>query len=140
MRILHTVDTTADPDAIYAALTSAEGLGGWWSKKVTADIRVGGVIEFSFLPDFNPRMEITSLEKGRHVAWKCVGGHDRWLDNTFEFRIEPRGQDSVLFFRQDYAREISDEEYGRYTYNWGYYLRSLKLLCETGTGTPYDPS
>ena len=42
-------------------------------------------------------------------------------------------------FRQEYAQELSDETYGTYNFNWGYYLNSLKLLCETGTGTPFVP-
>ena len=46
----------------------------------------------------------------------------------------PRTQ---LTFTQDYARELSDEVYGIYNYNWGYYLESLKQYCETGRGKPY---
>ena len=38
-------------------------------------------------------------------------------------------------FVQQYAQELSDETYGTYNFNWGYYLNSLKLYCETGTGT-----
>ena len=51
----------------------------------------------------------------------------------------PRFSGSVLFFRQEYAQELSDEEYGRYNFNWGYCLHSLKRLCETGEGTPHRP-
>jgi hypothetical protein len=40
-------------------------------------------------------------------------------------------------FTQIYAQELSDEVYGTYNFNWGYYLQSLKLLCETGMGTPF---
>jgi hypothetical protein len=29
--------------------------------------------------------------------------------------------------------------YGTYNFNWGYYLNSLKRLCEEGVGTPFDP-
>ena len=28
---------------------------------------------------------------------------------------------------------------GTYNFNWGYYLQSLKLYCETGMGTPFVP-
>ena len=85
-------------------------------------------------------MEILHLEPDTRVEWKCVDGHEPWAENTFAFQIEGRGEGSVLFFRQEYARRLSDEEYGRYNYNWGYYLRSLKLLCETGEGMPHSPA
>jgi len=135
--IFHTVDIKASPDEVFAALTTEEGLSAWWSTKVSADMRIGGIVDFTFLEGFNPDMEITALEKPRHISWKCVGGHEPWLDNTFNFEIEARGIGSTLFFRQNYARELSDEEYGRYNFNWGFYLDSLQLLVETGRGKPY---
>ena len=40
-------------------------------------------------------------------------------------------------FTQEYAQELSDEVYGVYNFNWGYYLNSLKQLCEKGAGVPF---
>ena len=139
--ILHTADIrAASPDKVYRALTTQSGLSGWWTTTVKADIRVGGIIDFTFGATFNPDMEITALEEPKLVAWKCVGGHDAWLDNTFRFDIEPRDEGTILFFRQEYAQELNDEEYGRYNYNWGYYLESLRLSVESGRGKPYSAS
>lgn len=135
--ILHTVDIKTTPIHVFQALTTESGLSGWWTTKVKADVRLGGVVDFTFGQTFNPDMEITALEKPRLVAWKCVGGHAPWSDNTFRFVIEPREEGCALFFHQEYARELSEEEYGRYNFNWGYYLDSLRLLVETGRGKPY---
>lgn len=138
--ILHSADIQAPPQTVYRALTTEDGLAGWWSTRVKADIHVGGTIDFKFIEIFNPSMEITALEEPQLVAWKCVAGHDPWSENTFHFNIEPRDGGTILFFRQEYAQELNDEEYGRYNYNWGYYLNSLELLCETGTGKPFGAS
>ncbi len=43
-------------------------------------------------------------------------------------------------FVRVYAQELDDEVYGTYNFNWGYYLGSLKELCETGKGKPYRPA
>ena len=43
---------------------------------------------------------------------------------------------TLFSFLQDYALELSDEVYGRFNFNWGYYLGSLKKLCETGRVLP----
>lgn len=136
--ILHTVDIQASPEDVYSALVTEAGLSGWWTATVEAEERVGGIIDFTFGATFNPDMEITALEPPKLVTWRCVGGHDQWLDNTFRFVIEARAEGSILFFRQEYSRELSDEEYGRYCFNWGYYLESLRKLVETGRGTPYN--
>lgn len=136
--ILHTVDIESTPEAVFEAISTEAGLGGWWTTTVEAEGRVGGVVDFRFGATFNPDMEITAFEAPRLLAWKCIAGHKPWQDNTFHFEIEPQGDGCVLFFRQEYASELSDEEYGRYSFNWGYYLESLKQLVETGRGKPYN--
>jgi hypothetical protein len=85
-------------------------------------------------------MKQTRLERNRRIEWRCVAGHANWMDSTFGFSLEARDDETLLMFRQDYARELSDEVYGSYNFNWGYYLNSLKALCEKGAGTPCAPS
>ena len=136
-KILHFVHVRAPVTKVYAALTTEKGLAGWWSTRVRARPEVGSVADFTFLEGFNPDMEITALEPDRRVEWRCVGGHDNWRDNTFSFALDERDGGTGLMFVQHYARELDDETYGNYNYNWGFYLLSLKKLCETGSGTPH---
>lgn len=135
--ILHTVDLEATPRAAYEVLTTEAGLAGWWTRTVQAEERVGGRIAFTFEDPFHPIMEITRLEPPAVVGWRCVGGHDPWLDSEFRFEIVPRGEGCVLRFRQGYGREPDEETLGRYAFNWGFYLESLRRLVETGHGTPF---
>jgi uncharacterized protein YndB with AHSA1/START domain len=41
--IIHTVDIQAKPDAVYQAVATEKGLSSWWTTKVKAEARVGGV-------------------------------------------------------------------------------------------------
>ncbi len=136
--ILHTVHIHAGPDAVYRALTTADGVRSWWTTRADLDEGVDGVIRFTFHGDFHPHMLQTELEPERVVRWKCVGGHAKWQDNTFLFLLRERDGETSLRFVQEYAQELDDDVYGTYNFNWGYYLHSLKLLCETGTGTPFE--
>lgn len=139
--IHHVVDVAATPGAIYASLTTQEGLAGWWSTRVAAPApQPGAVIAFTFLDGFNPLMEITDVRRDRLVAWRCVGGHDPWDANTFRFEIAAEDGPTRLRFWQHYETELPDDEYGTYNFNWGYYLHSLQQLCETGHGMPFEPS
>jgi uncharacterized protein YndB with AHSA1/START domain len=139
-QILHAAHIHASPSRVYRAVTSGEGLAGWWAKRVEIDEREGGVIRFTFAGDFHPHMRQTRLEPDRRVEWLCVGGHANWQDNTFVFELDDRKGETLLLFSQHYARELSNEVYGIYNFNWGYYLNSLKQLCETGAGTPFAPT
>jgi uncharacterized protein YndB with AHSA1/START domain len=137
--IHHVVETAAPRDQVFSALTTSEGLSGWWSTRVKAEAAVGAVVEFTFAGDFNPRMRVTKLDPPALLGWECVGGHEPWAENTFRFELEGRaGGGTVLRFWQEYARELSDDAYGIYNFNWGYYLESLRLLTETGTGKPFQ--
>jgi hypothetical protein len=72
------------------------------------------------------------------VEWVCEGGHENWRDNRFEFALGDADGATRLRFTQDYARELDDDTYGTYNFNWGYYLNSLKAYCETGRGSPFE--
>jgi uncharacterized protein YndB with AHSA1/START domain len=138
-QIIHASLIHTTPATVYQALTTAAGLRQWWSTRVEADERQGGVIRFTFSGDFNPQMQQRRLDPDRRVEWACVAGHENWRDNSFTFALEERKGDTLLMFSQDYARELSDEVYGTYNFNWGYYLNSLKQLCEKGVGVPFTP-
>lgn len=138
--ILHSVHIHAPPGKVYRALTTREGLSGWWTRGVAVDEREEGIIDFTFHGDFHPNMRQTTLSANRLVEWKCISGHDNWLENTFSFELSDRDGETLLMIRQHYARQLPDEVYGTYNFNWGYYLWSLKQLCEKGQGMPFDPS
>jgi len=133
-QILHSVHIHADPAKVYDTLTTEKGLSGWWTTKVKI---AGDVIHFTFGGDFNPQMKQSVLDRLRLVEWRCIGGHANWQDNTFRFSLNDRKGETLLMFTQDYARELSNEVYGNYNFNWGYYLNSLKLYCEKGAGAPF---
>jgi uncharacterized protein YndB with AHSA1/START domain len=139
--IHHVLDVAASRQAVWSAITDADGLAGWWSTKLhTTKPVVGERITFTFAGDFNPVMEIVTLEDGRKVEWRCVGGHEPWDNGLFRFElVELDDGRTRLRFWQDYAVELSDDAYGVYNFNWGYYLESLRLLCTTGEGKPFQP-
>ena len=138
-QILHAVHIHATPSRVYRAITTGADLAGWWTTQVEIEARAGGLIRFTFAGDFHPQMRQTKLEPDRRVEWLCVDGHTNWQDNTFVFQLAERKGETLLQFSQQYAKELSDEVYGIYNFNWGYYLNSLKRLCETGAGTPFTP-
>jgi uncharacterized protein YndB with AHSA1/START domain len=138
--IHHVVDIDAESGLVWAALTEADRMAGWWSTKVrTPPAAVGARVEWTFAEDFNPVMEIITLDEQKELAWRCVSGHDPWQDSIFRFVLATLDDGRTrLRFWQEYAVELPDDYYGVYNFNWGYYLESLRLLCTTGTGKPFQ--
>jgi uncharacterized protein YndB with AHSA1/START domain len=136
-KIIHTVHIHASAASVYRALTTEEGVTGWWTSRAEVEPGEGGIIHFTFQGDFHPQMRPTRLEDGKVVEWSCVAGHANWQDNRFTFHLRNRGAETSLQFVQHYAQELDDDTYGTYNFNWGYYLNSLKKYCEEGFGTPF---
>ena len=73
--ILHRVGVkNATPEKVYDALTTVDGLAGWWTDDTDGRARdVGGVLEFRFPPGgFD--MEVVEPAGARARAWQVVDG------------------------------------------------------------------
>jgi len=137
--IHHVLDIDAEVHTVWASLTERDRQSRWWSMQVASPSPVVGArIEWTFAGDFNPVMQIESLEPATELRWRCIDGHDNWAQNTFQFQLHVVDDNRTrLRFWQHYATELSDDDYGIYNFNWGFYLESLRLLCATGTGRPF---
>jgi uncharacterized protein YndB with AHSA1/START domain len=134
--ILHRIGTaTSTPDAVYAALTTVDGLAGWWTDDVRGDGGVGGVLEFRFPPVGGFDMEVLELRPRERVAWRVVDGPAEWIGTTVEFDLRQDGDYTVVLFAHRGWREPVEFMHHCST-KWASFLLSLKSLVETGKGAP----
>lgn len=104
----HEVWLDAAPEAVFAALTTKEGLDRWWGRVVAAERRIGSVVEFDHGLGAPLRMEITELVPNERVTWKCVSTFSdpsnpasEWNGQTFRFELAPRGIVELLGAKRD---------------------------------------
>jgi len=135
--IKHYLLIKASPEKVYKALTSTEGLKGWWTLEAKTDEQVGGVAEFIFGEYYYNKMKIVELVQNKKVEWECIKGDKEWIGTNFVFSLDEKDGDTILRFTHSNWKEETDF-FASCNYNWGYYLRSLKLYCETGIGTPFS--
>jgi len=125
----------ANPGKVYNALSTEEGLASWWAKQTVAKPEVGFVNVFTFGKQFRNEMKVTNLTPNKRVEWKCINSIDEWIGTDISFDLEEKDGNTILRFAQSGWREVTDTFAGC-TYDWASFMKSLKLLCETGTGTP----
>jgi uncharacterized protein YndB with AHSA1/START domain len=133
--ILHRVGVrTPAPEKVYDALTTVDGLAGWWTDDTEGDTGVGGVIQFRFLPGgFD--MEVVELKPSERVVWKVVDGPEEWIGTTVDWRLRQDGDYTIVLFQhRGWAEPV--EFMHHCSTKWGSYLMSLKSLVETGEGAP----
>ena len=132
--IRHNVIIKTTPEKVYDAITTQEGLANWWAKQTTAKPEIGFVNIFIF-GTFRNEMKVTMLNPNKKVEWKCINSIEEWIDTNILFDLEEKEGHTLLRFTQSGWRAITDTFAGC-NYDWGRFMTSLKLFCETGTGTP----
>jgi uncharacterized protein YndB with AHSA1/START domain len=134
--ILHRVGVKdATPEKVYEALTTVDGLAGWWTDDTTGSSDVGGVLEFRFPPVGGFDMKVLDLKPAERVAWEVVGGPEEWIGTTVHWDLRQDGDYTIVLFKhQGWAEPV--EFMHHCSTKWGSYLMSLKSLVETGEGAP----
>ena len=133
--ILHRAGVkTPTPRKVYDALTTVEGLAGWWTDDTKGSTDVGGVIAFRFLPGgFD--MEVVELRPSERVVWRVVDGPEEWIGTTIEWELRQDGDYTIVLFKHQGWKEPGEFMHHCST-KWASYLMSMKSLVETGQGAP----
>ena len=127
----HAVHVGATPAAVRAAVTTAEGVSGWWFPTTTAgDGRLRVAMGDS-------GVELRVRTEGDDVVWDvldCPVEPD-WVGTRVRFATDPDGQGgTALTFTHHGLAALPCLDVC--TAGWSWYLPSLAAYAETGTGAP----
>ncbi len=140
----HLLDVEAPSESVFEAISTSEGLASWWTTAVEggpADL--GSVFAFTFREPFAPRLKVTAIDPPRLLVWEGIGGHGPWGPTTIRFELAPAARGTTVRFWHEMERDHDADVLAGVNFNWAYYLNSLRLVNETGHGTPYrhgDPT
>ncbi|HEY3041994.1 MAG TPA: SRPBCC family protein [Pyrinomonadaceae bacterium] len=74
----HKVTIDASKDKIFKAITTEQGLQGWYSPKVEGKTDKGGEVTLSFSEHEGPfRWKVAEAKPDSLVRWECVGTSNR---------------------------------------------------------------
>ena len=139
--ILHRVGATVSPAEVYAALTTTDGLAGWWTEDTKAEGdagEVGGVIRFRFAGAPEPAgfdMLVRDLRPGERVLWEVVDGPEEWIGTEVVFELSREEDFTIVMFAHTGWR-AAVPFMNHCSTKWATFLMSLKQLVETGSGQP----
>ena len=127
--ILHRVGIGAAPDKVFTALTTIDGIRGWWSTEAHGAAGVGESFKFR-------RNEFDVIQSDAHlVRWRYSGPVVEWLPTEIAFRLEWREtQTFVIFTHKDWQEPT--ELMHHCSTKWATFLLSLRDFVESGVGRP----
>jgi uncharacterized protein YndB with AHSA1/START domain len=137
MDIVHCIDIDTTPERLYQAITTQEGLAGWWAPQSKAEPKLGSLNEFNFGPERTLKFRVEQLESARRVVWSSLQVPPDWSATQVRFDITPKGHRvSRRFCHSGFASTAGS--FGMTNYSWAQYIRSLKFFLETGKGEPFE--
>ena len=98
-RIQRTVEVAHPPARVWAALTTAEGLGAWFGNEATIDLRPGGTAELAWSSGDRAELRIERVEEPTvfGFTWQIYGLPEDDPRRTYvEFTLEPVGSGTRL--------------------------------------------
>ena len=130
--IEHEITIKAYPDQVFEALTTTDGLRGWWTRDAMIGKQTG---EVAFMNrKVITKIKVVKLVQDKHVGWQITDSNapGGWGNSTITFDLS--GETTVKLAH----RRLSDDGEGFALTNdgWKFYLESLKKYLETGAGTP----
>jgi uncharacterized protein YndB with AHSA1/START domain len=111
-RIERTVEVAHPPAKVWAALTTAEGLGSWFGNKATIDLRPGGSAKMTWEQGFSVEMRVERVEEPVvfGFTWHIYGLPDDDPRRTYvEFTLEARGEGTRLTVVESGFAQMPDE-------------------------------
>jgi uncharacterized protein YndB with AHSA1/START domain len=128
--IVHELTIAAAPEVVFDAVTTAAGLGAWWSSSVDTDATDGAEVSVSGPRDL--RLRVDTFDRPELVHFDVLDGPEEWTGTQIALRIEPTpdGTGSVMRLWHG-GWEYDDGELPRASFNWALELNSLRASLES---------
>ena len=137
-RYTQTLRPTASAEAIRQALTTAQGIQGWWARQADIAPGVGGQHTLTFDKGDQTvvmRFRVDTIDAGR-VRWTCTdNGNPVWPGTHLEWRI---ADNQIHFEHGGFADGTAGTPPHQMTVDtWPMLMASLQAFLETGVGQPW---
>lgn len=138
--IVHRVGIKAPANRVFKAVSSAAGIGGWWSQEASGGSKVGDTATFVFRSPAGDVigtfvMELRELKPDQRASWRVKDGPPEWVGTVIEFDLKQEGDYTIVLFGHRGWREAI-EFTAHCSMKWAVFMLSLRELVETGTGRP----
>jgi uncharacterized protein YndB with AHSA1/START domain len=138
--IVHRIGIKAPVSKVYAALSTVEGVAGWWTKDTSGVSKVGETIEVRFHSREGKQighmtMKVIALDLNKKVHWRVTAGPEEWVGTDVVFDLSQEGDDTIVLFGHKKWREVNDFT-SHCSTKWATFLLSLRELVESGKGKP----
>ncbi|MEW8525627.1 MAG: SRPBCC domain-containing protein [Candidatus Thiodiazotropha endolucinida] len=135
-KVKHRVGINSSIYEVFAAITSSDGLAGWWASSAEISLEVGGNVDLTFDSLTVLKFKYRDIQENKKVAIECVEGPGPWQGSELLFELE-QAEDQVFVTLTHQNDASGEEDFLYFSTKWPCYLLSLRDFIETGKGRPY---
>ena len=104
--ILHRVGVkTPTPDEVYDALTTVDGLAGWWTDDTKGRRRRRRRARVPVPAGRRLRHGGARAEPAERVVWRVVDGPEEWIGTTIDWDLRQDGDYTIVLFKHEGWKE-----------------------------------
>jgi uncharacterized protein YndB with AHSA1/START domain len=133
----------ATRERVFDAITTLDGLRGWWTPGVSGSTLAGGTVRFEFAGrDEHIAMRVDIATRPSLLRWHCMvhTSLDEWAGTEVTFELGERSPGICeLSFRHGGLVPALDC-YRDCELGWDQFLASLVAYVERGIGMPFQPA
>jgi hypothetical protein len=124
--VLFAFDVNAKPETIHRALTTAEGIAGFWTDDANVPLEVGKTPAAFDL--------VLTQSDDDVISWRTKSFPPPWVGTEIRWEISGGDNPSTVAFR--HGTFADETEQGQVAYVWGQVMVQLKQYAETGVAAP----
>lgn len=132
----HRIRIHAAPDKVYQALTTKDGLKGWFTTKVGGDVREGQDVTMDFDGKEPFRWRMTQFKPETRVHWDCLEGSGSAKGTAVTYVLTGEGQGQTVIECDHDGWPEGHEALATCNTLWGILMGRLKEFSESGKANP----
>ena len=138
--IVMSCNKDTDAEAVYRAITTTDGVTGWFTAEAQIGEEVGGhhLLTFPGMP-FPWNLRVDETDPPRRLTLSVLAGPPPWEGTTMTYEIVDREEGGIVL-NFDHCDFASVDGVREFTIGWATKMLALKQYVETGKRDPFYDS
>jgi uncharacterized protein YndB with AHSA1/START domain len=124
--IHHLLTIQAPPDAVFAAITTPQGLNSWWTKESAGQAVLGQDYRFYFGEGYDWQAKVIDVEKNQRISWEMTQADADWEGTILEFVLTTKEENRTILRFSHRNWDTLNDHFKQCSFHWAIYLNDMR--------------
>jgi uncharacterized protein YndB with AHSA1/START domain len=131
----HKITINAPKSRVFDALSTKDGLKGWYTSQVEGEVGQGKIVVLGFRDEVPFRWRVVEMTSPTRIQWECVEGPGAAAATRVDFRLSDRDGGTTVEC-DHHGFDETDKALKSCNTRWGILLGRLRDFAETAKPVP----